>query len=430
MGRGAQLINMIRNKKLDASSAYALSSSPAPSSSLASSTAAASRRESGTPARTLERHEVMSTPTNELNELAGAEHTSTPIQNKELLIFSKRLPSPSASPSASILKRKLRCESIDDFESPAFKRKRVSFHDPPVSVTKEYLRDTDESRSNSKPKRCLIMDKVAPISDSRQALRRRGRLDSIIEIEKFANEQTARSAETDKSVDKSADAGDDEAFVSLKWNESTTSASTSAAQLEDNQESEELEAASATRDLAILGTDAAMDLVVKQCSLESVLERYFAKMSNSPRKGAMNLAKFLSNQMNSNDKLKTSVLETLSENHSKDFLDHAVRENLSSVVCDRLNPNSVLEYICAKSKINNNCRSNLLAQVPSMIRQDSERLALIQQLLQQSTLGDDQLLDLIAQLMQMRDKRGENRSSPSNANDNVAETAADSSSNL
>lgn len=427
MGRGAQLINMIRNKKLDAASAYALSSSPVPSSSLASSTAAAARRESGTPAR----NEVMSTPTNELHELAGAEHTSTPIQNKELLIFSKRLPSPSASPSASILKRKLRCESIDDFESPAFKRKRVSFHDPPVSVTKEYLRDTDESRSNSsKPKRCLIMDKVASISDSRQALRRRGRLDSIIEIEKFAIEQTARSAETDKSVDKSADVGDDEAFVSLKWNESTTSTSTSAVQMEDNQQPEEVEAAAATRDLAILDTDAALDLVVKQCSLESVLERYFAKSSNSPRKGALNLAKFLSNQMNSNDKLKTSVLETLSENHSKDFLDHAVRENLSSVVCDRLNPNSVLEYICAKSKINNNCRSNLLAQVPSMIRQDPERLALMQQLLQQSTLGDDQLLDLIAQLMHMRDKRGENRSSPSNANDNVAETAADSSSNL
>lgn len=416
-GRGAQLINMIRNKKLDS----ALSSTSASSSlSAAASTAATTRSQSGTPARTLERHELMSTPTCELNELASAEHTSTPIQAKDLLIFSKRLPSPSASPSVSILKRKIRCESIDDFESPAFKRKRVSFHDPPVSVTKEYLRDTDETRSSSsKPKRCLIMDKVAPVSEPRPALKRRGRLDSIIEIEKFAHEQTARSAETDKSVDKTNDMVEDEAFDSLKWNETTTSAHA------EDKETPEVEA----RDLAILDTDAAMDLVVEQCSLESVLERYFAKPKSSPRKGALSLAKFLSNQMNSNDKLKTSVLETLSENHSKEFLDHAVRENLSSVVCDRLNPNSVLEYICAKSKINSNCRSNLLAQVPSMIRQESERHALLQQLLQQCSLGDDQLLDLIAQLMQMRDKRGENRSVCS-ANDNVAETAADSSSNL
>ncbi|KAH8415819.1 hypothetical protein KR222_001484 [Zaprionus bogoriensis] len=441
-GRGAQLINMIRNKKADATSAYSLSATLASSTSTLSSTSsavAAARSQTGTPARTLERNELMSTPTCELNELAAAEHTSTPIQTKELLIFSKRLPSPSASPSASILKRKLRCESVDDFESPAFKRKRVSFHDPPVSVTKEYLRDTDnESRSLGKPKRCLLMDKLAQTSEVRQALKRRGRLDSIIEIEKFAHEQTARSAATDKSVDKSTvDVGEDEAFDTLKWNDSSTTTMTTTADHANSSLSEEKHSSSEaaavggtlpSRDLAILDTDAAMDLVVQQCSLESVLERYFAKPSSSPRKGALNLAKFLSQQMNLNDKLKTSVLETLSENHSKDFLDHAVRENLSSVVCDRLNPNSVLEYICAKSKINNSCRSNLLAQVPGMIRQEAERQALIQQLLQQCSLADDQLLDLIGQLMQLRDKRAELNAS--SANDNVAETAADSSSNL
>lgn len=404
---------MIRNKKLDAGTAYPLGGSSA-------------TRSHSTPVRHVERSEQVSTPTCEMNELTAAEHTSTPIEQvaKDLLIFSKRLPSPSASPSASILKRKLRCESIDDFESPALKRKRVSFHDPPVSITKEYLRDVEESRS-SKPKRVLVLDKVAQNPELRHALKRRGRLDSIIEIERFANEQTARSAALDKSMDKSSsDAMEDEPFDSLKWNDTT------AAEKEVQKNHSETAAATAPQDLAILDVESALDLAVEQCSLDEVLERFMAKSNSSPVKSALTLAKFLSNHMNNNDKLKTSVLETLSENHSKDFLDHAVRENLSSVVCDRLNPNSVLEYICAKSKINNSCRSNLLAQVPTMVRQEAERTALIQQLLQQSSFTDDQLLDLIGQLMQMRSNRGSCNSGSASIDDNVAETAADSSSNL
>ncbi|ALC42012.1 CG30085 [Drosophila busckii] len=391
-GRGAQLINMIRNKKLEANSAFPLPNAP---------------RAVGTPARVSERAELVSTPTCELNEL---EHTSTPIQqSKDLLVFCKRLPSPSASPSVSILKRKQRCESVDDFESPAQKRKRVSFHDPPVSLTKEYLRDVEEPRS-AKPKRCLLLDKIAQSNETRQALKRRGRLDSIIEIEKFASEQTAADKTLDKSHEQLAE--DEQSFADLKWQETS-------ANQQDSHASGQAE----------LNADAALDLVVSQCSLDSVLERYFAQTPAAAVKCASGVAKFLSNKMSGNDKLKTSVLETLSENHSKEFLDHAVRENLSSVVCDRLNPNSVLDYICAKSKINTSCRSNLLAQLPTILRQDQERLTLVEQLLMQCSLSPEQRLDLIAQLTQLPPP--ETRSSSSlSSNDNVAETAADSSSNL
>lgn len=128
---------MIRNKKVDIS-------------------ATASAFTPGGPASTpshQHQHQHQRNPAVELMELTGTDHTSTPIQPKDFLVFSKRLPSPTASPSASILKRKLRHDSIEDlsFDSPAFKRKRVSFHDPPVSVTKEYIRDNDETKT--KPKR-------------------------------------------------------------------------------------------------------------------------------------------------------------------------------------------------------------------------------------------------------------------------------------
>ncbi|XP_030387189.1 telomere-associated protein RIF1 [Scaptodrosophila lebanonensis] len=416
-GRGAQLINMIRNKKLDSCST--------------SSNGFNSSRQV-TPARMLERTEMVSTPTAELNELIGTEQTSTPIQQpKDLLIFSKRLPSPSASPSASILKRKLRCESIDEMsiESPALKRKRVSFHDPPVSVTKEYLRDTEE-RSN-KPKRCLLLDNkmVAQTPDMKHALKRRGRLDSIIEIEKFAKEQTARTALADKSMDKSTEMVEDDAFTTLKWNDTHNN---SAANTESNssmkmeQNHSVITTAEQCRDLSIMDADKALDLVLEQCSLETVLERYFRQTNTTPYKSANVVTKFLSAQMSGNHKMCTNVLETLSENHSKDFLDHAVRENLSSVVCDRLNPNSVLDYIFAKSKINSTCRSNLLAQVPDVLKSSrvgSERKDFVQELLLQCSFNDEQLLDIIGQLMRARETREHNSES-------VAETAADSSSNL
>ncbi|KAH8301651.1 hypothetical protein KR059_007785 [Drosophila kikkawai] len=433
-GRGAQLINMIRNKKLDtaAGSPYAAMSRPS--------------QHQGTPARVLDRAEQVSTPTSELNELTGTDYTSTPIQApppKDLLVFSKRLPSPSASPSVSILKRKLRCESLDDItlDSPALKRKRVSFHDPPVSVTKEYLRDTDEQRSSLKPKRCLMMEKVAQTSEARQALRRRGRLDSIIEIERFASEQTARTATTDKSLDKSSgEAADEDAFTSLKWNDTTVTHNASHNVEQTKHMEVEPEVETVGQDLAVLDPEAALDLVVEQMPLETVLQRYFDK---GELKNAGTVAKFLSTQMAANDKLKTNVLETLSENHSKDFLDHAVRENLSSVVCDRLNLNSVLDYVCAKSKISQSCRSGLLAQVPEILksgpRSEVERLTFVQQLLLQCSPGDDQLLDLIDLLMRTRRERNSSSTSQAKAGglasmlagaDNVAETAADSSSNL
>ncbi|KAH8283523.1 hypothetical protein KR018_004949 [Drosophila ironensis] len=448
-GRGAQLINMIRNKKLDAAAG-------SPYASLSSSSTRSSIHQV-TPARVLDRADQVSTPTSELNELTGTEHTSTPIQApppKDFLVFSKRLPSPSASPSVSILKRKLRCESVDDvtLDSPALKRKRVSFHDPPVSVTKEYVREAEETRgggggsSGLKPKRCLLMDKVAQTNEMRQALRRRGRLDSIIEIERFASEQTARTATADKTLDKSSGeaACDEDAFISLKWNETTTTTTT-------GHHPEEMEAVktkegagaateSILQDLAIIDADAALDLVVEKQPLESVLQRYFDK---GQMKSAGTLAKFLSAQMTVNEKLKTNVLETLSENHSKEFLDHAVRENLSSVVCDRLNPNSVLDYVCAKSKISNSCRSGLLAQVAEILqsggpRAEIDRLAFIQQLLVACCPSDEQLLDLIDLLMRTRRDRTTTGHpaalaiavSKSGGPDNVAETAADSSSNL
>ncbi|EDW92027.2 uncharacterized protein Dyak_GE14124 [Drosophila yakuba] len=355
----------------------------------------------------------------------------------------RQLRSPKKLPPTPVVQSTAAAGKQTKVAKPTPVRKRVIFHDPPVSVTKEYLRDVEETCSSLKTKRCLFMDKVAQTTEMRQALRRRGRLDSIIEIERFASEQTARTATTDKSLDKSTgEAPEEDAFTSLKWNDTGNAHNISMSEEPVKAMEVESEPEPAGQDLAIIDPEAALDLVVEQLPLESVLQRYFDK---NPLKSAGTLSKFLSAQMGANDKLKTNVLETLSENHSKDFLDHAVRENLSSVVCDRLNPNSVLEYVCAKSKISNSCRNGLLAQVPEILksgpRSDAERLAFVQQLMVQCSPGDDLLLDLIDLLMRTRRERNSSSTSTSThiskgvvsatgSPDNVAETAADSSSNL
>ncbi|KAM7344307.1 rap1 interacting factor 1 isoform 2-T2 [Cochliomyia hominivorax] len=424
-GRGAQLINMIRNKKVDISASAANSYSPGPTS---------------TPSH-------QRNPAAELMELTGTDQTSTPVQPKEFLVFSKRLPSPTASPSASILKRKLRHDSIEDlsFDSPAFKRKRVSFHDPPVSVTKEYLRDTDETKT--KPKRCLIMDKV---SEAKHALRRRTVTANTSNIASTSSTTTSSLTTSTSSsafvttaaVNKtSTDSVMDDSITSLKWNDShntTADGKSNAGHTDETAATSHISIESAPSSHAythsqqpvapvVIDIETATKMVLEQCSLDTILEKYFATETTPQLKSTHIVAKFLSSAMETNSKIKTNVLETLSENHSKDFLDHAVQENLSSVVCDRLNLNSVIDYICAKSKINAGCRNNLLQQIPDILKHsknETERFDFIKILMTQSHFTDEHILDLIALLMQYRCKtKGEQATM-------VSESAVDSSSNL
>ena len=319
--------------------------------------------------------------------------------------------------------------------------------------------------------RCLIMDKV---SEAKHALRRRSKLDSLIEIEKYNNPTdlnndknhiinskdanvnnsttsttaTAISAPSttfcSASNNRNTDSLMDDSISSLKWSESrnttadgptTSHANVVASLAPHNNEviqvsDEELPTAHATCKYTQppeMDVEMATKMVLEQCPLETILEKYFTSENTPQLKSTYIVSKFLSNAMETNSKIKANVLETLSENHSKDFLDHAVQENLSSVVCDRLNLNSVIDYICAKSKINALCRNNLLQQIPDILRHiksEVERFDFIRNLVTQSNFTDEHILDLITMLMQFRLKtKGEQATM-------VSESAVDSSSNL
>ncbi|XP_017470195.1 PREDICTED: uncharacterized protein LOC108361929 [Rhagoletis zephyria] len=397
-GRGAQLINMIRNRKIDAQSPQ----TPMPRLFVA-------------------KNDSMD---RSLSDVDVIEHTSTPLQAKDILTFTKRLPSPSASPSTSILKRSLRRDSLEEIalDSPACKKKRVSFHDPPVSVTKEYIKYNDENKT--KPKRCLIMDKIQSsaerASENKYTLKRRSKLDSIIEIEKFASQQSNKAQDLPTNSEVQSEDLDDD--MDIVTDENKPSEKFAAEELSHNTYDQ------ATVDISIdLGcSNNLLEIAIHRYTLEELLEKYLESASNSKLKCYNTMAKMISRGMSGEAKIKENVLEALSENHSKDFLDHAIRENLASVVCDRLNLPSVIEYVCEKSKINTSCRANLFSQIPDILKhckQDAERLKLIHTLLSNITLKDTDLLDLINILLRQR-------SMEKNSSVTVSEAAIDSSSNL
>ncbi|XP_050345530.1 uncharacterized protein LOC126770275 [Nymphalis io] len=78
------------------------------------------------------------------NSCSGEKHDNSDEQedSENFLKFKRNLPSTDCSPSGPILKRKLVDITDETTASPASKRKRVSFHDPPVSTTicvKKYI---------------------------------------------------------------------------------------------------------------------------------------------------------------------------------------------------------------------------------------------------------------------------------------------------
>ncbi|XP_011203203.2 telomere-associated protein RIF1 [Bactrocera dorsalis] len=402
-GRGAQLINMIRNRKIDVQSP-----------------------QTPMPRLFVGKTDSIDRTVSDM-EMVGVENTATSLNNKDILTFTKRLPSPSASPSTSILKRNIRRESLEDntFESPAFKKKRVSFHDPPVSVTKEYIKHNDENKT--KPKRCLNMDKLQPnvekSMENKYSLKRRSKLDSIIEIEKFTIQQSNKSPGQPTNTGISTEEFDDDNVCGM--DHSTEENETIIKFVpEFPSNSGHHKTSKGRSELAI--TNNLLEIVIEKHSFEEVLQKYFDCNKDSKLKCYDTIAKLISKGMSEDSKIKETILEALSENHSKDFLDHAIRENLASVVCDRLNLPSVIEYVCEKSKINTSCRTNIFSQLPDILKyckQDAERLKVVQTILNCISLKDSDILDLMNVLLRVRQMNKPNSVT-------VSEAAIDSSSNL
>lgn len=384
-----------------------------------------------------------------------------------MLTFSKALPSPLASPSSSILKRKY---PLDDTlpaadaaiemacSTPVLKKKRVSFHDPPVSVTKEYIGHADEHVDRQSLNKLIMQQQHqqqlarspgyarSPLNGSgsaaapngsagsaggsaqhrlRHVLRRKSRADSMVEFAKLnkmaastnscstnaaaiasaavglsaeaaltslaaaaANAAAVAASQTELEANATAD------MEPLQWNASAASAADDAdperpesasgsrlatltrrsAILDDadadaddmisTAELNELIAAPAEADIALRSydKDTLLQYVFDKFGLEEVLAKYAVDATATARQ----LTRELSTLMRADERVCRETLDALSENHSAQFLNHAIVENLGSTVCSQLAPAVLVEHLRDVAKESEAVRTDLCGLVAQM----------------------------------------------------------------
>uniref|UniRef100_A0A182NVC4 Rif1_N domain-containing protein n=1 Tax=Anopheles dirus TaxID=7168 RepID=A0A182NVC4_9DIPT len=393
-GRGAQLINLIRNQQNEQQSPKPNTppqNASTPKGAVHSSASAnrllmRKKAIAGSVAAATIEADVVSESTNECEETG--QNGST-----QYLVFSKVLPSPQASPASSILKRRHNVDdSGDDIESPVLKRKRVSFHDPPVSVTKEYIRQVEECRPVSVSRSLQLSSNIVSSADKAKfMMRRKSKSDSISELQDFTNKQEESSKDDEPSNSmksttqnmartedmegdeeertSSPESIDDNEFMMHDGTDTMTalqvtsdcmdidkdvaSVAASATAFDREQDDDEavhkgsLSAPSEeSNEFNFSSEDSLLEHVMNRYTLDDILDRYIAAGKTLEKsKSVRTLTKELSAKMTNDPKTRDLVLDELSERHSVEFLNHAIQENSSEKVCERLSTMAMIDHV-------------------------------------------------------------------------------------
>lgn len=402
MGRGAQLLKMINSNK---------SPKPAsPTPTAMAENAFVSITKTTSPAI----NQLETAPIFE-NVMQTPEPKSKPSEKNEqnengnFLTFSGALPSPYESPGISILKRKSSNISMDDsMHSPAAKRKRVSFGFP-LSQTKEYIIDEEfvpfymlpsndspcrranrlkklklkrNKNQNDSAKSLSIDTKTSQLNDSNAAATTestssvKGDEVSVKQIqeylgmdadayrakqEKQLTEENATKTTTSSTTTVAAAVATTPAEIPTT-NANNHDSNSDDSSTESNDDDPEIDAATTQPSAATAAAAAATTAKsLNEFSDDAIFSHLLSKYSpNDILKKFENvfdakvLTKRLSTMMSTSKQVETDVLETFAEKHSESFLEHAITENLCTVICDRLSekqPNAITDY--ATEKINN-----------------------------------------------------------------------------
>lgn len=346
-GRGAQLLQLMNIRKIEDDSSKAKTSIS-----------------------------IKVTPTTEPSSNNASTYEDILASNKDLFRFSKVLPSPKASPSNSIMKKNLNeiSHANEDIESPQQKRKRVSFHDPPVSTTKEFICFEEEVNNRNRATRNS--------SSMKKVLSRKNRTDSLFEIRKFtlnANETTS-------------DLSDRNDMKSLNW---------------DSNDDEEI---NVSPPISFSNKDSLLQHVFEEYPIDELLSKYVEAGFTFNSNTATFLTKQLSNLMDNDEITRKEVLENLSEKYSNEFLDVTLQENLISTVLERLSPSNLLEYIIDRTKIDGNLKMQLMDKFSTIIDVDADASAnemsdelykVLSQILSHK-MNDKQLIEVLEKIFQQR----------------------------
>lgn len=252
-------------------------------------------------------------------------------------------------------------------------RKRVGFTDP-VSTTKEYIVNEEEvwDHNNSSSARCLIYDDPETVENvgiksepeleiieigSEEFLESQvGTTTSIgSEIDQGEDETEARQAEDRASPEPSLTPTDsnlifknkNELLNYIKYNLSVDEVLDNLAQKEDPEPFKRKEI---------------LKKVVEKVSFREMFEEYLyggikveddksVKLTHEQSTLVTSIANEISKVMANNIAVKYKVLDILSERHSNEFLDHALQENSSNVVCEKLSIKSIVNFLIYKTNV-------------------------------------------------------------------------------
>lgn len=376
MGRGAQLLKMINSNK-----------SPKPASPTLSAMNEHSFIKSASPTiNQLETAPMCENTINTPERRPSKDRQSEklePSENGNFLTLSGALPSPFESPGISILKRKSSNISMDDsMHSPAPKRKRVSFGFP-LSQTKEYIKDEEFTPfymlpSNDSPcgRANRLKRKMKLIKNQNNSAKVQSSSDTKPSQSADSNATNESSVKSDEEVSvkhiqeylgMDADAyrakqekqiADESASATLANNEESN---TNAHELNSNSDDSSTESNDDDPEIEALVQPPPKAKTIAEFSDDTIFSHLLSKYSaNEILKklesviDAKVLTKRLITIMANDKQVETNVLEELAEKHSESFLEHAITENLCSVICEKLtakSPNAITEY--TTEKINN-----------------------------------------------------------------------------
>lgn len=417
VGRGAQLLKMINSNK-----------SPKPASPTPASMIENAFKTTSPTINQLETapicENIMNTPEPKSSKDRHADkHEQN--ENGNFLTFSGALPSPYESPGISILKRKSFNISMDDsMHSPAPKRKRVSFGFP-LSQTKEYIVDEDFTpyymlpsndspcrRANRLKKLKLKRNKYHTESAKNVANENKiavsskdttnSTTESIVPTKddevsvKQIQEYLGMDIDTDRAKPEKQ-LTDENASEASATNATSNDLHSDDSSTESNDDDPEIEAApptqtptgapaaTATETLTTITTITAKTTAstvksIAEFSDDEIFAHLLSKYSPTdilkklePSIDAKVLTKRLSTIMSNDTQIKSTVLEELAEQHSESFLEHAITENLCSVICERLSmksSNGINDYFADKINSDDQFASDFLDRISvSVLRQ-------------------------------------------------------------
>lgn len=292
------------------------------------------------------------------------------INCNDYLTFSSVLPSPHENPGISILKRKANHESDDDsISSPAHKRKRVSFNFP-LSVTKEYIIeevDTTPTRPKKSSRRGKSSQYNSPAHRLRSKFKRKNRSDSMKDISKFYDTSKSLEHENYTSHDIIIDADEDEVSVDhIKLFLEIDRQNMETIEIDDDEDDQPEESQLSPTPpepvtLSSFSDEEVLEHIFNRYSIDEVLQQYEDSNRTYESPAIEFLTNKLSTMMSIDENVQSFVLSELAEQHTDEFLEHALTENLCPKVCSHLSEtyeNGVVEFMA--DKMNNDKRFSTL----------------------------------------------------------------------